>query len=162
MNPDHLFPFTPPGPASVLATGLLSFDGGKTFVSGDLKAYPGGLLKFETGPHASCAPAGPPPFPPAAGVVQGQPEPYIVGEATANWKMGEPYDVDRAIGRQFHRLLAINLARGYALHSWRLTSALVGPGHLCETVVAVFVHVETATRLGHPVPSPLGSLPSLN
>ena len=42
------------------------------------------------------------------------------------------------IGIQFETMIAHNLARGYALHSWTLPRVMTGPHSMNETIIAVF------------------------
>lgn len=63
----------------------------------------------------------------------------IVAEVSTNWDA----DIGEREGKpplavQFERVISTNLARGYSLHSWRLSRVMTGEV-LNETILAIFV-----------------------
>lgn len=64
---------------------------------------------------------------------------FIVAEVSKIWGSSSP-PVD-TLATRFDRVIEVNRARGYELHSWKLTSVVTGPVEdpiITETIVAVF------------------------
>ncbi len=80
---------------------------------------------------------------------------WIVAEVSRNWPPTSPGSL--TIAQRLEKVLATNEARGYRLHSWRLTSAVVEDDHgrqgLVETIVAVFERAPTITLDHGPQPA---------
>lgn len=69
---------------------------------------------------------------------------FIVGEVTCNWQNGTL--VEPSLGlmcQRFENLIAVNLDRGYVLHSFNLHQLAEGYSRMHETIVAVFELVGT-------------------
>ena len=60
---------------------------------------------------------------------------FIVAEITKNWEKGTP--VSDLIAQRFEEVINVNIARGYKLIDWRLSSSQTD-NLLTETIVAIF------------------------
>lgn len=69
-----------------------------------------------------------------------RPASWIVAEVSRNWPETSPGSL--TLSARFEQVLATNQARGYRLHSWRMTSTAVEDAYnrpgIVETIVAVF------------------------
>lgn len=74
---------------------------------------------------------------------------FIVAEISKSWINGEPADPSRPLlCRQFEIVIAVNLERGYRLHSFQLSQCMTASptlrhehydtDQLIETIIAVF------------------------
>lgn len=81
------------------------------------------------------------------------PSRWIVAEVSRNWPPTSPGSLP--LSARFEQVLATNQARGYRLHSWRMTSTAVEDAYnrpgIVETIVAVFEPAPRITR--DPVPT---------
>lgn len=65
----------------------------------------------------------------------GPPNKFIVAEVSKNW----PDDADPTIlCQRFEHIINVNWHRGYKLHSYTLHQLITAPGHMNETIIAVF------------------------
>ena len=62
---------------------------------------------------------------------------FIVAEVSKNWTRSGPVQ-ETTLSQMFETIIAINLSRGYRLHSWKLSQINDDLGALNETIVAVF------------------------
>jgi hypothetical protein len=69
-----------------------------------------------------------------------EPKAMIVAEISKNWNEAATPDT---LSQRFERVIAVNEARGFRLHSWRLSRVVEPEGTINETIVAVF---EPSTR----------------
>ena len=68
---------------------------------------------------------------------------FIVAEISKNWhrkeRIGWEPDIDGPlICHLFEKVIAVNLDRGYRLHSFSLSQHQDGPDTMIETIIAVF------------------------
>ena len=67
---------------------------------------------------------------------------FIVAEVSKNWRDGvETTPGTGLLSQQFERVINVNYARGYVLHSFQLHRETWPDGSLNETIVAVFQRV---------------------
>jgi len=67
------------------------------------------------------------------------PSAWIVAEVSKNWIGGrETTPGSGLLAEQFERVIGVNHARGYVLHSFQIARTITGPDELNETIVAVF------------------------
>jgi len=67
------------------------------------------------------------------------PLPFIVAEVSKNWFNGvEATPGTGLLAEQFERVINVNAARGYQLHSFQVHRLMVRPDELNETIIAVF------------------------
>lgn len=63
---------------------------------------------------------------------------FIVAEISQNWQDGVAIAGTPPICVQFEHVIAVNLRRGYRLHSFQLHRLLIEPDGMNETIIAVF------------------------
>lgn len=65
---------------------------------------------------------------------------YIVGEVSKNWNTRSPGIIPpyELIQKLFERMIEVNVARGYTLHSFQLHRLMTSPDEMNETIIAVF------------------------
>lgn len=63
---------------------------------------------------------------------------FIVAEVSKNWRDGQSVADTPILAVQFELCIAVNLARGYELHSWKLHRMMTAPKEMNETIFAVF------------------------
>lgn len=66
---------------------------------------------------------------------------FIVAEVSKNWGPETPTDRDFLCHR-FEEVIAVNLDRGYKLHSYELHRMMTGVDVLNETIIAVFERID--------------------
>ncbi len=69
-----------------------------------------------------------------------QPE-FIVAEVSKNWPDPAAVEAKDFLATRFEHAIAFNLDRGYVLHSFCVHRLLTEPGHMNETIIAVFRRV---------------------
>lgn len=62
---------------------------------------------------------------------------FIVAEISKNWDRHNRND-GYFLREKFEEIIAVNLDRGYRLHSFALDRLVTGPDELNETIIAVF------------------------
>ena len=65
-------------------------------------------------------------------------DPFIVAEISKNWLHGISLSDTPLLAQQFERVINVNAARGYELHSFQIHRLMVSAGGLNETIIAVF------------------------
>ena len=63
---------------------------------------------------------------------------FIVAEVSKNWQAGQEAAPTGLLCQQFEHVIAVNLQRGYRLHSFQLHRLMTTPEEMNETIVAVF------------------------
>lgn len=71
---------------------------------------------------------------------------FIVGEVSKNYTAGDdlPLRQRDMVSGKFEEMIAVNLARGYRLHSFDYSQTPNGPLVVNETIIAVFELVDHA------------------
>jgi hypothetical protein len=69
---------------------------------------------------------------------------FIVAEVSKNWSLNAAGRSPEFIQQAFEKVIEVNRARGYQLHSWQLHRLMVTPEQMNETIIAVFERFEAA------------------